>query len=208
MNTKKWTCLVAALAMVATLSGCGNNGNAVYVQSVKELGGFGGIAPGDRFPGMVVSENVTEIDKDNNKTIAEVLVKEGQDVTAGQPLFSYDMDQLQLTLDKQRLEKEQLEATIENYKRQIEDLQKAEKKATGNSKLQYTIQIQSTQIDLKEATPLSPLPLPAVLPPSMKTVPTTMATPCPTLPFSRQDLSGLRVHWASCSGAALWKAAA
>ena len=151
MNTKKWICLVAALAMVATLSGCGNNGNAVYVQSVKELGGFGGIAPGDRFPGMVVSENVTEIDKDNNKTIAEVLVKEGQDVTAGQPLFSYDMDQLQLTLDKQRLEKDQLVATIENYNRQIEELQKAEKKAKENNKLQYTIQIQSTQIDLKEA---------------------------------------------------------
>ena len=151
MNTKKWICLVAALAMVATLSGCGNNGNAVYVQSVKELGSFGGIAPGDRFPGMVVSENVTEIDKDNNKTIAEVLVKEGQDVTAGQPLFSYDMDQLQLTLDKQRLEKDQLVATIENYNRQIEELQKAEKKAKENNKLQYTIQIQSTQIDLKEA---------------------------------------------------------
>ena len=151
MNMKKWTSLVAAIALLATLSGCGASENAVYVQSVKELGGFGGIAPGDRFPGMVVSENVTEVNKDNNKTVAEVLVKEGQDVTAGQPLFSYDMDQLQLTLDKQRLEKEQLEATIENYKSQIEDLQKAEKKANGNNKLQYTIQIQSTQIDLKEA---------------------------------------------------------
>ena len=151
MNMKKWTSLVVAGLMVAMLSACGTSENAVYVQSVKELGGFGGIAPGDRFPGMVVSENVTEIDKDNDKTVAEVLVKEGQDVTAGQPLFSYDMDQLQLTLDKQRLEKEQLVATIENYKSQIEELQKAEKKAKGNNKLQYTIQIQSTQIDLKEA---------------------------------------------------------
>ena len=151
MNMKKWTSLVVAVLMAATLSACGASENAVYVQSVKELGGFGGIAPGDRFPGMVVSENVTEIDKDNDKTVAEVLVKEGQDVTEGQPLFSYDMDQLQLTLDKQRLEKEQLVATIENYKSQIEELQKAEKKAKGNNKLQYTIQIQSTQIDLKEA---------------------------------------------------------
>lgn len=151
MNMKKWTSLVVAVLMAATLSACGASENAVYVQSVKELGGFGGIAPGDRFPGMVVSENVTEIDKDNDKTVAEVFVKEGQDVTEGEALFSYDMDQLQLTLDKQRLEKEQLEATIENYKSQIEELQKAEKKAKGNNKLQYTIQIQSTQIDLKEA---------------------------------------------------------
>ena len=151
MNIKKWFALPLALSLVMGLSGCGSSENAVYVQSVKELSSIGAIAPGDRFPGMVVSENVTEIEKDGDKTIAEVLVKEGDDVTEGQSLFSYDMEQLQLTLDKQRLEKEQLIATIENYKRQIEDLEKAEKKAKGNNKLQYTIQIQSTQIDLKEA---------------------------------------------------------
>ena len=152
MNMKRWISLFAAMMMLlVSFAGCAANENAVYVQSVKDLSGMGGIAPGDRFPGMVVSENVTEIEKDNDKTIAEVFVKEGQDVTEGQALFSYDMDQLQLTLDKQRLEKEQLEATIENYKSQIEQLQKEEKKAKGNNKLQYTIQIQSTQIDLKEA---------------------------------------------------------
>ena len=151
MNIKKWFALPLALSLVLGLSGCGSNENAVYVQSVKELSSIGAIAPGDRFPGLVVSENVTEIEKDGDKAIADVLVKEGDDVTEGQGLFSYDMEQLQLTLDKQRLEKEQLIATIENYKRQIEDLQKAEKKAKGNNKLQYTIQIQSTQIDLKEA---------------------------------------------------------
>ena len=151
MNGKKWLVLFLTLSILLTVSGCASKENAVYVQSVKDLSGIGAIAPGDRFPGMVVSENVTEINKDGDKTIAQVLVKEGQDVVEGQELFSYDMDQLQLTLDKQRLEKEQLIATIENYKSQIEDLQKAEKKAKGNNKLQYTIQIQSTQIDLKEA---------------------------------------------------------
>ena len=151
MNMKKWLTLSLAVLLLCSATGCGTKENAVYVQSVKELSNMGAIAPGDRFPGMVVSENVTEIQKDNNKTIAEVLVKEGDDVTEGQALFSYDMEQLQLSLDKQKLEKEQLIATIENYKSQIADLQKEEKKAKGNNKLQYTIQIQSTQIDLKEA---------------------------------------------------------
>ena len=151
MKLMKCRGLAALLVLALILSGCNGGQNAVYVQSVAELSGFGGIAPGDRFAGMVVSENVTEINKDGGKTIAELLVKEGEDVTEGQPLFSYDMDQLQLSLDKQRLEKEQLVATIENYKSQIADLEKAEKKASGNNKLQYTIQIQSTQIDLKEA---------------------------------------------------------
>ena len=148
MKLKKCFALLLVFAML--LAGC-SSGTGVYVQSVAALSGFGGIAPGDRFPGMVVSENVTEIEKDSNKSIAELLVKEGQDVTEGQELFSYDMEQLQLTLDKQRLEKEQLIATIENYQSQIKDLEKAEKKATGNNKLQYTVQIQSMQVDLKEA---------------------------------------------------------
>ena len=151
MKLKKCCATLLIAVLVLTVTACGNSGSAVYVQSVADLNSMGGIAPGDRFPGMVVSENVTEIEKDNDKNIAELLVKEGQDVTEGQELFSYDMEQLQLALDKQRLEKEQLEATIENYKSQIKDLEKAEAKAKGNNKLQYTVQIQSMQVDLKEA---------------------------------------------------------
>jgi len=151
MKLKKWLSLVAAATVLLSLVACGSGANAVYVQSVRELSSLGGIAPGDRFPGMVVSENTTEIDKDGDKSIEKLHVKEGQDVTEGEILFSYDTEQLQLALDKQRLEKEQLEATIENYKSQIADLEKAEKNAKGNNKLQYTIQIQSMQVDLKEA---------------------------------------------------------
>ena len=151
MKLKKWLSLTAAVAVMLSLTACGSSASAVYVQSVHELNDFGGIAPGDRFPGMVVSENTTEINKDGDKTIEKLHVKEGQDVAEGEILFSYDTEQLQLALDKQKLEKEQLLATIANYKSQIADLQKEEKKARGNNKLQYTIQIQSTQIELKEA---------------------------------------------------------
>ena len=151
MNMKKMLCIACALCLALSLTACAGDENAVYVQSVKTLSGMGGIAPGDKFPGMVVSENVTEIHKDGEKTIADVYVREGDDVVEGQELFAYDMDQLQLTVDKQRLELEQLKAAIENYKAQIEELKKGEANAWGSDKLQYTIQIQSTQIDLKEA---------------------------------------------------------
>lgn len=151
MKLKKWLCLACACSLAVSLAACGGGGNGVYVQSVKELANMGGIAPGDKFPGMVVSENVTEIQKDQNKVVAEVHVKEGQDVVEGQELFTYDMDQMKLSLDKQKLELEQLKATIENYKSQIEDLKKDEAKAWGSDKLQYTIQIQSLEVDLKEA---------------------------------------------------------
>ena len=148
---KKFLCAVLVLCLAMSFAGCGNDGNAVFVQSVESLMNLGGIAPGDRFPGMIVSENVTEVHKDSDKAIAEVLVREGDDVEEGQELFRYDMDQLQLALDKQKLELEQLKATIDNYKSQIEDLKKEEAKAWGNNKLQYTIQIQSLEVDLKES---------------------------------------------------------
>jgi len=150
VKMKKAMALVLTLCLTLTLAGCGSEG-AVYVQSVEALAALGGIAPGDRFPGLVVSENVTEINKDGDKTIAELLVKEGDDVTEGQELFSYDTDALQLTLDKQRLELEQLNATIENYYSQITTLERDRDRASANNKLQYTIEIQSTQLDLKEA---------------------------------------------------------
>lgn len=150
MNGKKWMAGLCALCLGLSLAGCGSN-NKVYVQSVETLANIGGIAPGDRFSGLVVSENVTEIKKDGEKTVKELLVKEGQDVKKGQALFSYDTEELQLSLDKQRLEQEQLAASIENYKSQIKTLEQAMGTVDGTTKLQYTIEIQSTQVDLKEA---------------------------------------------------------
>ena len=151
MKWKKSLSLVLAVCLVFTLAACGSNGTAVYVQSVAELANMGGIAPGDRFAGIVVSENVAEIQKDGDRTIAEVMVKEGDDVKEGDALFSYDTEELQLTLDKQRLELEQLRATIENYNDQIAQLEKERNWVGTADKLQFTIQIQSLQVDLKEA---------------------------------------------------------
>ncbi len=148
---RKWIICILLASLALSLMGCGSDENAVYVQSVADLTNFGAIAPGDRFAGIVVSENVAEIKKDAEKTVGELLVKEGDDVTEGQELFNYDTDDLQLTLDKQKLELEQLEATIENYKEQIEDLEEEREYADSSDQLQYTVQIQTLQIDLKEA---------------------------------------------------------
>ena len=151
MNVKRWVAFGLALCILFTLTACGNSGTKVFVQSVSGLMNMGGIAPGDRFGGLVVSENVVEIHKDGDKSIAELLVREGDDVTEGQELFSYDTEQLQLALDKQKLELEQLQATIESYTGQIADLEKERNRTSANNKLQYTVQIQSLQVDLKEA---------------------------------------------------------
>ena len=145
--------LAAALAcaLCLTLSACGSGGTAVYVQSVERLAAMGGIAPGNRFLGLVVSEHTAEISRDADKTIQELLVKEGDDVKEGQALFSYDTEELQLNLDKKNLEVQQLKSTIETCKEKIATLEKERSGQSGTAKLQYTVEIQSAQVDQKEA---------------------------------------------------------
>ena len=62
MNLKKAFALVLAICLTLTMAACSKEG-AVYVQSVEDLASMGGIVPGDRFAGIVVSENVAEIKK-------------------------------------------------------------------------------------------------------------------------------------------------
>ena len=149
MKRKLAAALVCALCL--TLSACGGSGTAVYVQSVERLAAMGGIAPGNRFLGLVVSEHTAELTRDADKTIAELLVKEGDDVKEGQALFSYDTEELQLNLDKKNLELEQLKSSIESYKEKIRTLEQERSGLTGTAKLQYTVEIQSAQVDQKEA---------------------------------------------------------
>lgn len=143
--------LIFILALSLVLSGCGSGSGGVYVQSVEVLSSMSGIAPGDHFLGMVVSEHVTEIKKDSDKAVEELLVKEGDDVKKGQELFSYDTEELQLNLDKKTLELEQLKASIETYKSQIKQLEQERAAVSGSERMRYTLEIQSTQVDLKEA---------------------------------------------------------
>ena len=147
---RRWTALFLAALALLSLAGCGDS-TAVYVQSVEALSNLGGIAPGDRFAGVVVSEHVAEVKKDGDKTIAELYVREGDDVTEGQLLFSYDTAELQLSLDRLILEQSQLEAAIANYTEQIADLEEDLLYAYAGDELEYTVQIQTLQVDLQEA---------------------------------------------------------
>lgn len=148
MNKKRFAAFGAAVCLAASLVGCGSDKTAVYVQQVSVLSG---ISSTDKFSAMVVSENITEIKKDSDKDVSELLVKEGQDVKEGDPLFTYDTDQLQLAADKLDLEREQLNSSMSDYDTQIGDLERDRDKASADRKLQYTIQIQSLQVSKKEA---------------------------------------------------------
>lgn len=148
---KKAAAVLLAGCLMLGLTSCAVKEKQVFVQKVSDLSQMGALAPTDKFSGMVVSESVTEIQKDSDKVVESLYVREGDDVTQGQKLFSYDTEQLQLTLEKQKLELEQLTSSIENYGLQIAQLEKDRDRAYSADKLKYTLQIQTNQIDLKEA---------------------------------------------------------
>lgn len=143
---------ICALILCAALLavGCADKGSGVYVQSVADLCGYAQSGT-DAFSGVVASESVCEVSRDADKKIDETFVSVGDSVGEGDKLFCYDSDDLQLKLDKEKLELEQLKASVEDYKRQIDELEAEKKAAAADMQLQYTVQIQSVKLDLKEA---------------------------------------------------------
>ena len=141
--------LVAALL----LPGCGTGGeeDAVSVESVADITGAGYLGLSNRYAGLVVSGETQTIRRDPNKTIGELLVEEGDTVRAGQVLFHYDLQSLQFTLEKQQLELEVLQGTIAAAEAEIADLETQKAKAAAADQLEYTLQIQSLQTDIREA---------------------------------------------------------
>lgn len=149
---KKW--IAAALAAVMTLGlwGCtGDTDTTVYVENVGVIVGGGSIAIQDKFPGLVVSENLAEVWRDSNQIVANVYVEQGQDVTKGELLFAYDSEAMSLEQSKLELERDRLNNTVTTLKTQITQLQNEQKKADKDDQLSYTIEIQDRQAQLKEA---------------------------------------------------------
>ena len=119
---KKLTLIVTALALMLGICGCGSDGAGISVQRADQLAAAG--QAGDRYAGMVVSENVVEIQRDSSKTVEELYVEVGQEVKAGDKLFSYDSDALELDLEKAQLEVEKMENEQADYTEQLAKLEK------------------------------------------------------------------------------------
>lgn len=118
---KRMVALMLAIALLTALSACSGKQEKISVQRADQLA-LSGQAQ-DRYAGKVVSENVVDIQKDSQKTILEVYVTEGQKVSAGDKLFTYDSEALQLDLEKLQLEVEKMGNERETYTDQLADLE-------------------------------------------------------------------------------------
>ena len=138
------------LLTLTLLAGCGESLPAVYVQSVKDIMGYGALGEFNLCAGVVVARSEVKIERDENRKIAELKVAPGQDVAAGDVLFSYDMEEMQLTIDKAVLEIEQDKNSVTDLETQIADLEKEKANASESEQLSYTVRIQTLQTNKKE----------------------------------------------------------
>lgn len=142
--------IVGAVAAFLLLRGGGSEGTA-YVQRVADITGQGaGALLEGRYSGVIEAKEIIKIKLDTDKQLDECFVEVGDRVSAGTPLFSYDVDSLTLSYEQLKLDYEGKLNNIATMQDQIKDLEKQIKRAKGATKAELTIQLQTTQLNLKK----------------------------------------------------------
>ena len=123
---------IGAWTLFGRKSSDGSTENVVYVNSVDNLMNPGsGNGAVNRFAGVVETQKQVDIQQSQDKTVKDIYVEVGQEVSKGDPLFSYDTEKSQEDLEKAKLELERIDNNIGNKQNEIAALEK-EKKSAGN----------------------------------------------------------------------------
>lgn len=158
---KRIKAIVTTLVVLLVLAGIGvgvfffmKNRNklpeeTVYTCEVAEIIKSGDIS-GNRYMGIVESQDVKKITKDNDKKIKEVFVKVEDEVKKGDVLFEYDMQELELQLKQLRLELQSINDNIATTKEQINLLTAEKANASEDEQYSYSAQIQAAQAQLNQ----------------------------------------------------------
>lgn len=153
---KRLTAALCLAALCISISaGCSQSsasgGEAVSVEAVSSIAAGGSLGLMDRYPGKIVAGETAEVKRDSSKTVAETYVEVGDMVQAGDLLFAYDMEKMELDLENLRLEKQREENSITSAQAAIEELEAERAKAKDSEKLSYTLQIDSKNADIRES---------------------------------------------------------
>ncbi len=119
-----------------------------YVMPIRDVKSAANTVSDLQFSGVVEPQETKEIKLDTSKKVADVAVKEGDHVNAGDPLFTYDVESMQLELQQGNVDIERMENEIASNKQQIAQLESEKKNASADDKLTYTTQSQSLQTDI------------------------------------------------------------
>lgn len=159
MSKKKRIIIVIALVIVAIvivsviiMKGRGQkttSNDGVYGQRVSDVM-LTSDSSVEKYTGVVEAAESMDIKADPEKTVKEIHVSEGDTVTVGTPLFTYDIEDMNAKKECAQLELESLNNTLSGYVSQISQLTNEKKAASKEQQLDYTLQIQQLQTQQKQ----------------------------------------------------------
>ena len=125
-------------------------GSVAYVDTVASLMGLSLSGTGNRYSGVVESQETWSARKNDEYTVEEILVSVGDTVEVGTPLFKYEIGQFESALTQSNIDMERLQnelVAMQNTKAQLE---KDAAKAPAAEKANYTIQLQEAELSVKQ----------------------------------------------------------
>ena len=124
--------------------------DSAYVECVGDIvDGF--TFTSNRYSGVVETDELVKIDVEADKKIKTLFVKEGSVIKKGDKLFEYDVDEMHIQLDQDKLNIAQHENVIKEYNNQIESLEKEKKTLSTNKQLTITNRIEGLKLEIKKA---------------------------------------------------------
>ena len=125
------------------------NAKPVYVNSVASIVGMDtGSSP--RYSGIVEPQETYKINKDETKTVSEILVEVGDEVMPGDILFRYDTQEIEFNLKQAEIDQQSITNSISLFQRQLTEAQDAKKKAPEDEQAAYSIQIQKLENSIQQ----------------------------------------------------------
>ena len=155
-----WTRIITLLLVLALLGGgayylyqrdFGGSKETAYVQSVSAIIGSGSVGLYAQYNGVVEAKDVIEVNPTGSMPIKECYVSAGSKIREGEPLFCYDVDDLELQYAQIEIDISGVENNLRTYRDQLSALNTKLKKAKEEERYAIELDIQTVELDIRKA---------------------------------------------------------
>ncbi|MEE0955204.1 MAG: efflux RND transporter periplasmic adaptor subunit [Eubacterium sp.] len=146
-------CIAAAVLILILRKAGGQkeDGPVVYSQTVSEwMGNYGASGMNNRYAGVVESQDTWSVNLEQDATVAEVYVSEGDEVKKGDSLFRYDSDKYQTDLEQADIDLTRMNNELKSIQDAIDTLTKQMNKASGTDKTNLSLQVEEQKLSLQQ----------------------------------------------------------
>ena len=155
-----WTRIITLLLVFSLLGGSayyiyqrdfGGSKETAYVQSVSAIIGSGNVGLYAQYNGIVEAKDVIEVNPTGSMPIKECYVSAGSKIREGEPLFCYDVDDLELQYAQIEIDISGIENNLRTYRDQLSTLNTKLSKAKEDERYTIELDIQTIELDIRKA---------------------------------------------------------